>query len=58
MLEIFSVTPSSALDIVRSAITDLQGSAVTLIPIALGLAVLVYGSTYLWKVAKKLMGQS
>lgn len=42
----------TALEPVQQALTSLSGDITTIIPAALGVSVLIFGSKKLWKVAK------
>lgn len=41
-----------AAEIVKNALDSLQGNVTTILPVALGIAVLVFGAKYLWRTSK------
>lgn len=47
--------PTTAISTVTGAITSLSGDVATVIPAALGVSVLVFGASYLWRKARKLV---
>ena len=46
----------SASEIVTNAIATMQADVTTVIPAALGISVLLFGATFLWRKVKGLMG--
>lgn len=46
---------TTAVSIVSGALTELSASVTTLIPVALGIAVLVFGAVFLWNTAKRIV---
>lgn len=51
MIPLFAAT--SSLDMVQTALTGLQGDVNTIIPVALGIGVSVFGARKLWSIAKR-----
>lgn len=51
MMTLFAAT--TAMDAVQSALTGLQGDVNTIIPVALGIGVSVFGARKLWSIAKR-----
>lgn len=51
MIPLFAAT--GAVDAVQTALTSLQGDVNTIIPVALGIGVSVFGARKLWSIAKR-----
>ena len=49
------MTPVDASTIVGDAITALSSDAAVIIPAALGVSVLIFGASFLWRKARKLV---
>ena len=50
---ITTLAAAAPIDMVQSALTGLQGDVNTIIPVALGIGVSVFGARKLWSIAKR-----